>query len=89
MATASLFWDSQPLTGVPADRLFDERFAHSGGQPAIAATPPVRIPFIVDGLSRLNPKLAMEAYPQIRDWLRGYEIVQQTGLSLIYHRVDH
>ena len=42
--------------------------------------------FIVDGLSPLNPKLAMQEFPETRQWLDEYELVQRTSLSLIYQR---
>ena len=91
MPTAGLFWDSQPLTGVPADRhlsestsLIPEWAANNRGD--LVGSHPT---FVVDGLSRLNPKLAIEQYPELLEWLRQYEIVRETSLSVIYHRVDH
>ena len=88
MPAASLFWDSQPLTGVPADRhltestsLIPEWAANNRRQ--LAATRPV---YIVDGLSRLNPRLDMNKFPETKDWLGSYQLVQQTSLSRIYQR---
>ena len=88
MPTGSLFWDSQPLTGVPADRHLTEsaslnpEWAAENRNALVAARPA----FSVDGLSRLNPKLAMSEYPELRDWLHDYTVVQTTGLSVIYTR---
>jgi 4-amino-4-deoxy-L-arabinose transferase-like glycosyltransferase len=87
MPVASIFWDSQPLTGVPADRHLTEsaslmpEWAARNRAELVASTPV----WIVDGLSLLNPKLSMSQYPEIRDWLKSYGIVQQTGLTVIYH----
>ncbi len=88
MPFAGRFGDSQPLTGVPADRhltesvsLFPE-WAARNRKEMISSTPS----FIVDGLSLLNPKLAMSEFSETRDWLRAYELVQRTELSLIYSR---
>ncbi len=88
-ASSSIFWDSQPLTGVPADRhLFDsrpilpERAARNRAM-LIASHPT----FIVDGLSALNPRLAIGNYPELRSWLRDYSIVARTNLSVVY-RLD-
>jgi hypothetical protein len=86
MPAASIFWDSQPLTGVPADRhLFNARpilpEAAAGNRAILAATYPS---FIVDGLSQLNPRLALTKYPELHDWLGHYRVVARTGLSVIY-----
>lgn len=90
MPVASRFWDSQPLTGVPADRHLTESvslipdWAAANRRELIKSRPD----FIVDGLSRLNPKLAMSEFPETRDWLVAYELVEHTNLSLIYKRVN-
>jgi len=88
MPAASRFWDSQPLTGVPADRhLFDatamlpEWAARNRAE--VARSKPV---FIVDGLGALNPRLAMENYPELREWLRNYRVAARTKLSVVYRR---
>src|SRR6185312_8400760 len=86
MPVASIFWDSQPLTGVPADRHLTESVSLIPGWDAlnrqeVASSRPA---FIVDGLSHLNPGLGMMQYPELREWLSGYAIVQQTALSVIY-----
>jgi len=90
LSTASLFWDSQPLTGVPADRhLFDSRPI----LPALAATDraalvSTRPTFIVDGLSALNPHLSIGRYSELQAWLRDYQPIARTDLSIVYRRVD-
>jgi len=86
LSTASLFWDSQPLTGVPADRhLFDSRPVlpdwAARNRIALAATRPT---FIVDGLSLLNPRLAIANYPELHGWLQDYSVIARTDLSIVY-----
>jgi hypothetical protein len=84
------FWDSQPLTGVPADRHLKVSTAIYGG-PAAANRQELRRSqptFIVDGLGLLNPALAPSIYPELRPWLAHYKLVGRTGLSLIYRRVE-
>ena len=86
MTVASRFWDSQPLTGVPADRHLREVVAVMPEQAArnraeFAASRPT---FVVDSLSISNPRLAIEQYPELRSWLGQYEVVGRTPLSLIY-----
>jgi hypothetical protein len=91
LSAASQFWDSQPLTGVPADRhLFDwhpilpEWAARN--RAALTASHPA---FIVDGLSILNPRLSMENYPELRAWMKDYRVAARTPLSVIYRAADH
>jgi 4-amino-4-deoxy-L-arabinose transferase-like glycosyltransferase len=88
MPVASRFWDSQPLTGVPADRHLGETLAVLPEQAErnrmeFAASRPA---FVVDSLSLENPRLAVEAYPELRAWLAQYKLVARTPLSLIYER---
>jgi hypothetical protein len=90
MTPNGLFWDSQPLTGVPADR-----HLHTAG--AIYSGPAARNrieltrshpTFLVDGLGLLNPNLAPNIYPELRPWLANYKLVDRTKLSLIYRRIE-
>jgi hypothetical protein len=88
LAAASRFWDSQPLTGVPADRhLFDSRpilpDLAARNRSELTATHPT---FLVDGLSILNPGLSIENYPELRDWLADYQEVARTSLTVVYER---
>ena len=70
-----MFWDSQPLTGVPADRHLTESQAILGGSAArhraqfVQSSPA----FFVDGLGLLNPALDPRVFPEVRQWLRQYE----------------
>ncbi len=83
---ASRFWDSQPLTGVPADRhlhstsaVLPEQAEHNRREFAHS-----RPTFVVDSLSLANPRLAMEAYPELNAWIGQYKLVGRTGMSLVY-----
>ena len=90
MPVASVYWDSQPLTGVPADRHLSESvslipvWAARNRRELVTSRPE----FIVDGLSRLNRRLSMNEFPETLDWLGGYDLVKTTGLSLIYRRAQ-
>lgn len=88
MKPATKYLDCQALTGVPADRHLGsteivltkgtkqarEELAHS--------TPDI----VIDGLSRYNPALSMDHYPELRGWLSGYREVAHTAGSVIYAR---
>ena len=88
MISDSLFSDSQPLTGVPADRHLQARNAIYSGPAAANRRIFIRSKptWFVDGLGLLNPELSPQAFPQIRSWMANYRLVGRTKLSLIYHR---
>jgi hypothetical protein len=82
----SRFLDSQPLTGVLADRhltssqpVAPEWAAHNRRE-LIASDPT----WIVDGLGPLNPALAITNFPDLHDWLGNYREVARTRFSIIY-----
>ena len=90
MVPNGLFSDSQPLTGVPADRHLSAISAIYGG-PAAANRDKLkhsRPTWLVDGLGLLNPKLKPSVYPELRPWLANYKLVDRTNLSLIYRRIE-
>jgi len=82
------YLDSQPLTGVFADRhLVDSRPTF----PALAANDRAELvktnpTFIVDGLGPANPRLAITAYPELRQWMnsRRYHEIGRTTASVVY-----
>ena len=90
MSSDSRFWDSQPLTGIPADRhLSTTKPIYNG--PAAANRAELtrsRPTFIVDGLSPLNPRLSPTIYPELRPWLKKYRLVARTKLCLIFRRSE-
>ena len=89
LPAATMFLDSQPLTGVPADRHLtqsepveteaarERRFQLARSQPT----------FVVDGLSAYNPRLAMANYAELRQWLTHYREVARTRQTVIYRRL--
>jgi hypothetical protein len=83
---ASRLWDSQPLTGVPADRHLtdarpvDETWARQL-RAELARTKPA---ILVDGLSAYNPQLDIRSYPDLAAWLQQYCLVAATGGTSIY-----
>jgi Dolichyl-phosphate-mannose-protein mannosyltransferase len=89
LVSDSRFWDSQPLTGVPADRhLSAVTSIYHAAAPAnrkeLTRSHPT---FLADGLSLMNPHLAPDQYPELKDWLAGYKLVARTPLCLIYERM--
>jgi hypothetical protein len=88
LRAATRFLDSQPLTGVPADRHLtqstpvettqshERRIELSLSQPT----------FIVDGLGAYNPHLAIGEFPDLHPWMAPYHQVARTGGSVIYRR---
>ncbi|MGA8029146.1 MAG: hypothetical protein WB992_18555 [Bryobacteraceae bacterium] len=90
MTSDSLFWDSQPLTGVPADRHLWQANPIYGGPAAENRQQLIRShpAFMVDGLGIFNPKLKPGVYPELRPWLAHYKLMDQTALCQIYRRVE-
>jgi hypothetical protein len=82
----SRFLDSQPLTGVLADRHLTSSQPVAPGWAAhnrreLIASDPT---WIVDGLGPLNPALAITNFPDLHDWLGNYREVGRTRFSIIY-----
>jgi hypothetical protein len=88
MRAASRFLDSQPLTGVIADR---HLFHSTATFPELARANRAELArerpdFVVDGLGPYNPNLAITRFDDLRQWLRGYEEVFRTTGSVVYRR---
>ena len=86
LPASTRYLDSQPLTGVPADRHLTEstpvETAQSRARRAeLAAARPT---FVVDGLGAYNPRLALTAYPELGRWLSNYREVARTPETVIY-----
>ena len=85
---ATPFLDSQPLTGVIADRHLTNShptapaLAERRRQQLLGARPT----FIADGLGPFNPALAITQYPDLRSWFSRYELVAETRGTRIYRR---
>ncbi len=84
------FLDSQPLTGVPADRHLTQTFLVAGNaarahRAELARSRPT---FVVDGLGPYNPLLAPGQFPGLRSWLAQYRPLASTAGSVVYLRVS-
>jgi 4-amino-4-deoxy-L-arabinose transferase-like glycosyltransferase len=94
LPAASRFWDSQPLTGVAADRhLVDDRPTLGGNAAAWAAANRAELvrsrpDVIADGLSLYNPRLDIHRYADLAQWLAAYCEVGRTAGTIIYRRCD-
>ena len=83
---ASRMWESQPLTGVPADRhLHDSRsvdpeWARLNRQELIRGSPSI----IVDGLSAYNSGLDIVKFPDLQEWFQRYCQAGRAGGTAVY-----
>lgn len=86
--SATPFLDSQMLTGVLGDRHLTSAHVSIPEAAQYRADLVRGAPtFLVDGLGPLNPALAVDRYPELRDWLaRNYHKVAETKYSVIYLR---
>lgn len=88
LQAGSRFLDSQPLTGVLADRhltssdvIAPELAAQNRHE--LTRTAPT---WVVDGLGPFNPALAISNYKDLKDWLAGYQETDRTEHTIIYRR---
>jgi hypothetical protein len=88
LPVASRYWESQPLTGVAADRhLYETRpldaaWAARNRREAVRGMPAI----VVDGLSRINPALDIHSFPEMAEWMRQYcQVAEDTGI-VVYRR---
>jgi len=88
LPVASRMWESQPLTGVPADRHLrdassvDPDWARQNRAELTRSSPS----FIVDGLSAYNPRLNIANYDDLAGWFKRYCLAGRTGLTSIYRQ---
>jgi hypothetical protein len=90
LSAATRFLDSQPLTGVLADR---HLFRSQVSAPEVAAINRAELvrsrpAFVVDGLGPMNRGLAITEYPDLREWLARYETAWSSNLCIVYKRRD-
>ena len=87
---ASKFWDSQPLTGVAADRHLGARepVVNEETKAHLRVVEESRPTFFVDGLGMLNENLKPGRFVEMRELLSGYREVGRTRLSVIYRRSE-
>jgi hypothetical protein len=88
LPAATIYLDSQPLSGVPADRHLtsSEPVETEAAGHRRAELVRARPAFLVDGLGPYNPALAIMQYPEFRAWLASYREVARRGQAVIYHR---
>jgi hypothetical protein len=80
------FLDSQPLTGVLADRHLgrsDVTFSQLAAENRRRLTK-LSPAWVVDGLGPYNPALAITRYPDLAEWLARYEVAGETAGTRIY-----
>jgi hypothetical protein len=85
---ASRFLESQPLSGVLADRhLFDtHQVAPEFTRLQLEELLRSRPDYIVDALGPLNPELSIERFAPLADWFSPYERFASTKHSVLYRR---
>ena len=88
LAAATRYLDSQPLSGVPADRHLTDSRPVETVQAAARRAELVRWAptFVADGLGLYNSRLAVGNYPELRDWMAAYREVGRTGGTVVYRR---
>ncbi len=89
LPAATRYLDSQPLTGVPADRHLTqsepiETAAASRRRAELRRSHPE---FVIDGLGPYNATLAIGNYDDLRSWMAGYREVARTAGTIIYQRI--
>jgi 4-amino-4-deoxy-L-arabinose transferase-like glycosyltransferase len=90
LPVASRMWESQPLTGVPADRHLreassvDPDWASRNRAELIRSSPSI----IVDGLSAYNPRLDIANYEDLAEWFKRYCLVERVGGTAVYRRCN-
>ena len=86
LPVASRMWESQPLTGVPADRHLrdatsvDPDWARQNRAELARSSPSI----IVDGLSAYNPRLNLANYDDLAAWFKRYCLAGRAGLTTVY-----
>jgi len=91
LPAAARFLESQPLTGVFADRHLAQsdslapEWARQNRQELMRARPT----FVLDGLGPYNPRLSPERFEDLRPWLAGYRLTARTDSTLIYELQAH
>ena len=88
LPAATRFLDSQPLTGVPADRHLTQStpVETEESRPRRAELAASRPTFVVDGLGEYNRRLAVTEFGDLRAWMGGYREAGRSAGSVIYRR---
>jgi hypothetical protein len=91
LGAATMYLDSQPLSGVPADRHLTgstpvETAQAASRRAALSHSAPT---FLVDGLGPYNPPLAIGRYADLAGWLGHYREVARTTGTVIWQRMPN
>jgi hypothetical protein len=88
MPAASRFLESQPLTGVLADRHLTQSTRLPAEWTGVhrAELASSRPDWLLDGLGLYNHALAVSEYPDLRGWLDNYREVHRTSHTIVYRR---
>lgn len=90
LPAATRFLESQPLTGVFADRHLTQSrpLAPELTRANRAELAQSRPTMILDGLGPYNPKLAIGNYEDLRPWFSQYRAVGRSGMTILYKRLS-
>ena len=90
LSIAGRFWDSQPLTGVAADRHLSSESAIAPQWAAANRAEFIRTQptFLADGLSLYNPRLDIHNFPDLAEWLEHYCEAGRTQGTIVYRRCE-
>jgi 4-amino-4-deoxy-L-arabinose transferase-like glycosyltransferase len=86
LPVASRMWESQSLTGVPADRHLrdassvDPEWARQNRAELLQSSPSI----LVDGLSAYNPQLDIAGYADLAAWFKRYCLAGRAGGTSVY-----
>ncbi|MBM3745479.1 MAG: glycosyltransferase family 39 protein [Acidobacteria bacterium] len=88
LPAATRFLESQPLSGVFADRHLAraDAVAPEFVQPQREELLRSQPTFVVDGLGPYNSRLALRAEDDLRQWLTGYAEAARTEFTIIYRK---
>jgi hypothetical protein len=88
LLAASMFLDSQPLTGVPADRYLtpyapaEQDEGPRKNRAELAATRPAIV--AITAVALKNPRLEIAHYPELQAWFAQYRQVARTRDTVIF-----
>ena len=86
LPVASRMWESQPLTGVPADRHLhdtqsvDTEWARRNRAELTRTSPSI----VIDGLSAYNPGLDIQNFADLAGWFKRYCLAGRAGGTAVY-----
>jgi 4-amino-4-deoxy-L-arabinose transferase-like glycosyltransferase len=94
---ASRYLSTQPLTGVPADihyfgwdyeKLLEDAKTSEARQRLAGELSRARPAYIIDELGFFNNDLSIQDYPELSEFMKGYDFIGAKGRFLVYRRKD-